>query len=496
MAHPMANTLLLGLAVIAFGVDACGPGDRSPVQPQPQPRHGTVAFDRDSETLHVSLLFQPVITVRDSAGKPLPVDSARYQSQDTSVATASTTCVVRAVAPGVTWIVAVYDGSRDSMRIVVPTPRWQVRLGLHDIEIAVNRSYTVPFNVTDEFGNVIPAPAPTLAGDSTIFSTTQQGVITGLAPGTAYLRISVGAYADSVAVTVYDRFPMSQLMPFAGDVGATSILYFAPGYVTVYGSAGVLVTVREDSGTIRSRLVAPGTGLSGTANASEIFVVGPGTAGYRTWIGLSEGPYIWSVPGAPFDRVQFTPSADRVYFTDLAGTLTLMAHTPNATGAVGPLIATIPDTSATPTAAMVFSPDGQKLYAVSRGSIREVSTAGDTLLRTLPGVGTAPRDAVVSADGSELVVADEAGPIRVVNLATAATSTIPVTGVYGVRLTPDGRWLVATRRAASQIVVIDATTRAVVVTLHVGGLPAGITFNKPFTRIFVTNEDGRIHVLQ
>jgi len=78
----------------------------------------------------------------------------------------------------------------------------------------------------------------------------------------------------------------------------------------------------------------------------------------------------------------------------------------------------------------------------------------------------------VSHDGKRLFVANEdSGTLTVVGIASGAIETTVRVGKEpeGVRVTPDGRWIVVTSESGNAIYVIDAHTLKMGIEASLGG---------------------------
>jgi YVTN family beta-propeller protein len=150
---------------------------------------------------------------------------------------------------------------------------------------------------------------------------------------------------------------------------------------------------------------------------------------------------------------------------------------------------------------MALSPDGSKLYVAFNGenTLGVIDTATDTLVKQIP-VGNAPRQVVISADGSTAYVSNEGGrpsntadytnlsdgtpivsspvtgaattgTVSVVNLNTdAETKEIPV-GLQPTALYQDGQALFVANSNDDSVSVIDEATGTVAQTVTTNPVP-------------------------
>jgi len=315
--------------------------------------------------------------------------------------------------------------------------------------------------------------------------------VSGVGSGYAWVSVSSGPVRDSVRVVVYAPFTES-LQPRVPVPGGA--------WGLARSSAGVLY-VTQPTGSTVARFNLPGWTAGGpvavapapldvvfsangqrayTVSASDslsVVTVGTGTA---TSYPVGETPW----------RVVLSADQSRLFVTTTTGTLRVF----NA--ATGAPIASLTATSGAANG-VALAADGSKLYVAAflGGQIAEVTTA--TLAVRNATIGPSLQEIALSPDGRELYVASEAGRILVVNPATLTpTDSIPVTGAFGLLVTPDGRFLLATLARAGHILVIDRRVRRVVRDFSVSGFARRLAFDGSTGAILVTNESGYIDVIR
>jgi YVTN family beta-propeller protein len=101
--------------------------------------------------------------------------------------------------------------------------------------------------------------------------------------------------------------------------------------------------------------------------------------------------------------------------------------------------------------------------------------------------GSLPTGIVFSPDGKTVYVANQAGPVSVLDVASQQViATIAVDFPLAVRVSPDGNQLfVAT--GGSTVVVVDVGTRAVTGTIEVGFSPNGFAVHPNGRQLYVSN---------
>lgn len=149
---------------------------------------------------------------------------------------------------------------------------------------------------------------------------------------------------------------------------------------------------------------------------------------------------------------------------------------------------------------LAFHPDGVRLYAVVQfgydqtpGEIEEIDTRTQAVLRTIavPDAGDL-QGIAVSPDGSELYVADEYGPLHVLELdGGTQVATVPgAQGGFGLALTRDGTQLYMSTSYGGVVYVVDRAGRSLLKTIETGGRPRRIVFDLTGTTAVIPNEDG------
>ena len=199
------------------------------------------------------------------------------------------------------------------------------------------------------------------------------------------------------------------------------------------------------------------------------------------------------VPGDPF-AVVVTPGDSIIYVTT------------NADSVYGFRLATKERIAAFPTFAtangLVVRGDTW-LYVSTRagGAVIEFNLETRTVARTLA-VGGMPQKMLVSEDGNQLYIANEAGYVQFWNLVTGtqvgANVILPGSAGYAIARRPNTRQLYVTTAyyGGGKIFVIDATTRTITRTDSAGGSTRQVVFSADGTIGFVPNEGGWVDFLK
>lgn len=157
---------------------------------------------------------------------------------------------------------------------------------------------------------------------------------------------------------------------------------------------------------------------------------------------------------------------------------------------------------ALPATSMGFAVRDTLLYVSTRagGTVVEFNLRTRTVARTFP-VGGVPQDLVLSANGKELYIANEAGYVQFWNLRSGEqigdNLSLPGGGGFGMAGRPsDGKLFVSTGYYGQSVHVVDPERRVIVKTLDVGGVPRRIAFNASGRIGIVTNEYGWVDFLK
>ena len=147
---------------------------------------------------------------------------------------------------------------------------------------------------------------------------------------------------------------------------------------------------------------------------------------------------------------------------------------------------------------MAFHPLQPLLYVGGRDgqrvSIIDMRTNG--IVGEIP-VGGRPHNIVVSPDGRELYVANEAGSLDVFSLTTnLRTHSLPIGPAHGMAMSPDGAQLYVSMPSAGRVAIIDRATRTVVRFIETGGRPRKIAFSARGDVGLITNEGGWVNIVR
>jgi DNA-binding beta-propeller fold protein YncE len=480
----IARIHLLALAATALAFTACGSST--------EPEVRTVVVSPTSLTLKANRTVLLLATVLDGSGAQVSGVSVTFASRNPAVASTTPGGVVTGVAAGSTTIVATAGTAADSVPVVV-TAGGLLTLTLSPDSVIVAAGGALPTIVqVVQDGEVVGGTYLDYGtSDPKVCTVSGTGVVTGVASGFAWVRVSAGTALDSARVVVYT--------PFTG--GLQPRVTVPGGAWSIALSSARVLYVTQPNGRSLARFDLPGWAAGSTvtvapgpldvvfsANGQRAYVVS--NSDQLSIVTVATGAVTSVALGASPWRVVLSADQSRLFVTTTTGTLLVRD------AATGAEVASLTATSGASNGA-ALSADGSRLYVAAYvgGQIAEVTTA--TLTVRTHTIGNGLQEIVPSPDGSELYVASEGGPITVVSPATLAPiDSIPVLGTFGLLATPDGKFLVATQASAGHVVVIDRRVRRVVRDFPVGGEPRRLAYDGASATILVSNAVGAVDLIR
>lgn len=522
------RVLRVFVVVYALGALSCG---TDPSEPPPvgtlAPRLEKVAGDKQLGVVGAELPTQIEVRVVDAEGRPVAgqtVNFAVYSGGGSVAATAATSD--QSGIARVRWTLGTSSVSAQQVAARLISPRsgglihsvtfsataqagaaTTIEKVAGDLQVGPpSRPLASPLVVLvrDQYGNTKPTAAVTWTaltggGAATPPMTRTDGA------GQARTRFTLGP--DLGEQTVRAALTSGQSVTFTlravsgthpeGIVDRTDALAARPYAAAVSDQDVVYVTQLDNQRLSRINLPTPGeagsvvvgltpTDVSFNAAGTRAYVanqfsqnVGVVDVATNTQISTISvtGSVFEVIPNAEDTRLYVVTNTDRLYQIDRASGGVLASIPLGGTGQ-----------------SLAFHPNGYLLYVstFTGGSALEVDTRSMTVTRTFVTGGKA-QEVVVSADGTELFVADQdLQKVDVFNLGSGAGITsIPVGGnAWGMAMTPDQTQLYVGLLFQGQVVVIDRATRAVTRRITTGGIPRRIIFNKVGTIAVVPNENG------
>lgn len=226
------------------------------------------------------------------------------------------------------------------------------------------------------------------------------------------------------------------------------------------------------------------------ASGSTAYVtnIDAGTVGV---INTTAGAQVQSfpVPGGPL-RIAVGPGQNTLYVTLDNGTLLVLDA---ATGALDTTLSV----GTTPNG-LALNTGAARLYvsATEAGTVTEINTTNNTIVRTLT-VGGTPQDMEVLPSRNSLYIANEAGWVDVRDLATGArTDLIPAPAAFALALSPDGEQVWVAQSGMGRISVIDVLSSQVIDSVETLGVPRHIAFPPLGEVALVANEAGFVQLIR
>jgi uncharacterized protein YjdB len=161
----------------------------------------------------------------DSNGNTISSPSVTWSSADVAVATTTGTGTVMAVAAGATTIVATSGSAADTANLTVAVVTVDsVDVSPDSLSVGVAGTGNVSATFFDSLGTEILGPTATWQStDSGVATVTSTGVVSGVAPGTAWIRGTEDNGADSAHVTVIAVSLFDIEVRFVGTLPSESV---------------------------------------------------------------------------------------------------------------------------------------------------------------------------------------------------------------------------------------------------------------------------------
>ncbi len=435
---------------------------------------------------------QLAVSVLDQQGAPILGVSLTFRSKDTSIAQVTNTGIVRSKeAIGIDTVTVSGDGLVARVRVVVVGNAYKVVVGPADTTIRQGGQYALRVRVSDSLGDTIPNPALAFSsGDSVVSTVTSAGWVLARTPGRIVIAVTSGNAIGVSFESVFDS-QLTARVPYNSDLyGAAASSKGVVYLTTPLGSRVPRLDLTNFSLTDTNPIAGGPIQVTFDSAGGRAFVTNTTsntveTIDVATHLQLDT----FAVPGTPYP-ILVTPDGGIALVITNSGWLYKIA-VPSGTRL---------DSLSAPNRSLHLAwGSGDSLLYFSTepaGTVTEVRLSPFAVKRTFS-VGGTPQSLAVSSDGSVLYVADELGPLRVWNLATATEiDTIPTGGgTFGVALSSGGSTLYA-GTTLGYVLVVDPATRAVLKTVHVQGTPRVIAVDPVTGYAIIPNEAGWVDVLK
>jgi DNA-binding beta-propeller fold protein YncE len=376
--------------------------------------------------------------------------------------------------------------------------------------LGVGMSRQLTASVVDESGAAIAAPpVGFLSGDPSRASITSAGLVTYVAAGETELQVTSGDLSATIPYTGLRRgHPLAATTtrallpgtrdgddPFGVAVDGEGRIYISQAHTGRVASTAYPVTgfaIRDLGGLPTSiALLGGGTAL--------VTPTGP-AATDASVIDLSSDRVLAQVPiGVPAHSALTAPDSHTVWLGTIDGRV--LQFDAASSSIVGEIDLEVEKSRVNH---LALDAAGTRLYASSytTGSVSEIDLATKSVVRLLV-LGGEPQGLAVSADGTELYVADESGTgrIDVYDLANntlvatiASGATTGVGGPFALAMSPDGAEVYAgviSDQGPGLIQVIDTRSRTIQRTIEsCGHMPRRIAFGFSGGLAVIADETG------
>ncbi len=429
---------------------------------------------------------QLTVSVLDDLGATLNLP-VTFTSSDTSVARVNTTGLVTTFAPGV---VSITVSSGTATAVVVPLVASNniVTVTVDTTFITGAQSAHLTAIVKNGAGATVTAPVTFTARDTSVFATGATGTVTRKTSGSVYVVAASGGGRDSVRITaVVARLPVTRT-PFA----------------VVMLSGGAAFVTRLDTATVYRLNLGAMTGAASVAVGSTPSSIALNKAGTQAYVG-NQGSNSVSVINPASDAVTSTLNFSGTVLSVGVppGDSLLLVGTDNGKLYIVRLASlTVSDSIPVPsyTNSLAFRGDTTVFAnSVAAGTVAEINLRTRTVVRTLT-IGGIPQALLVSANGSQLYVANEVGQLQIWNLASGTlVNGIPLPGGGGFSLARNpatGLLYVGTSYFGQRIHVIDPVSQTIVRTILTGGTVRRIAFLPDGSIGIAANEAGWVDFIK
>lgn len=220
---------------------------------------GSVEVTPPSAEINAGTTLQLSATVRDTSGDVVTDREVTWTSSDESVATVSTSGVVSALDVGTATITAVSEGKSGSAVVTVrPVPVASVSVDPGTATITPNQTVQVTATTRSEDGTVLTGRVITWSSDNeSVARVSSDGVVTGIAPGSASITATSEGKSASATVTVQPAVAYVVVSPHLafirknGTIQMSASAFDADGH-EIFGRTVTWDTSDEQEATVTS----------------------------------------------------------------------------------------------------------------------------------------------------------------------------------------------------------------------------------------------------
>lgn len=200
----LRRLISVSLAAVA---GACGGGGDGGGTSGPAPV-ASVQLTASATTVEVGSTLTTIVTLTDANGKVLTGRPVTYQSSPAAIATVDAVGTVTGVAPGAVTITATSEGKTGSLALTVtPVAVSSVTIDQRSPSVKQGESTTLTAKTFDFLGRELTGRAITwTSASATIATVSSGGVVTGVSPGSVFIRAESEGKRDSVSLRVRSLF--------------------------------------------------------------------------------------------------------------------------------------------------------------------------------------------------------------------------------------------------------------------------------------------------
>lgn len=443
-----------------------------------------------SSDLFVGQTTQLTAQLRDASGATLTGRAIIWSTNKATVATVTSQGLVTAVAQGTATITATSEGKSASATVnVSPQPVSAVILSPGQVTITVGQSTQLTVLVTDAQGQVLTGRTITYSSsNSTVATVSTQGVVTGIAPGTATITATSGGGTGTATVTV-TPVPVASVSvtPSTTNVGVGATVQLtatpldangqpltgrtatwtsgAPGLASVSsnglvtglaaGDAIIIATIDGKQGTAQVTVQQVAVSSVSVTPATASMTVGQTVSFTATTLDANGNVLTGRIVGwSSSDNTIATVSSNGVVTGVAAGSATITA---SSEGKSGSATVTVTAAGPAPIATISVSPSSATVnVAWSKTLTATARDANGTVITGAPITWSSSDAAVATVSSSGVVTGVSPGSATI----TAASGGVTGTASITVQLAPVDRIVVTpanTTLDAGQTVQLTAT---------------------------------------
>lgn len=286
-------TLVGAIALISCGKDSTGPGLGGVA---------SVSVSPPVDTVYIGATITLTAAAMDANGDSLANREVFWHSEHPEIAIVSEDGAVTGIQPGEVRIAASVEGVAGFSTVtVLPKPPASIELSSSTLALRVGQESQLRATVKDAQGGVLSgAPVDWKSSNTGVATVSNEGLVHGVAPGTATITATSGTVSDNATVTV-------------SPVPANAVVV-SPGEATRFVGETVQLsaTVTDANGDpLSGRPISWSSSASGVATVSSsglVTAVAPGTATITASSEGKSGTSTITVKQVPVARVDMDPS--------------------------------------------------------------------------------------------------------------------------------------------------------------------------------------------